>query len=101
MANEPVRLPDTENYRIVIFKNKKHMVTHNHLKSIVVQPIMKYGFCRKNKSVVDFEDGFGDRYSFETDTKDNIEFAVQRKVKDGWCDVYFSDRNLEKVMKKM
>lgn len=101
MVNELVKLPETENYRVVIFKDKKHMVTHNHIKSVVVQPIMKYGFCRKNKSVVDFEDGFGDRYSFETDTKENIEFAVQRKVENGWCDVYFSDKDLEKVMKKM
>lgn len=100
MATGLSPLPKGENFRVLIFKSGKHMATHNHLNAVLVTPIMKYGFCKKNKAVIEFEDGFGEGYVFETDTKDNIEFVLQRKTDGVWNNYFLSDKKLEGVVSK-
>lgn len=100
MATGLTPLPKNEIFRVLIFKDGKHMVTHNHLKAVLVTPIMKYGFCRKNKAIIEFEDGFGEGYRFETDSKDHIEFALQRKTEGVWNDYFLSDKRLESIINK-
>lgn len=100
MATGLSPLPKGENFRVLIFKDGKHMVTHNHLRAVLVTPILKYGFCRKNKAIIEFEDAFCEGYRFETHTKDNIDFALQRKTEGVWNNYFLSDKRLEAILNK-